>query len=529
MAGEDPRKPIPPAVPNRPRVEAENGQRVDLYSLLMPEIQVEDKRNPIQTFDENWDFPEGNEFTEWDQEGAVWDKVGPRPVIQNLFWAIERLEGEDLVALDSFKDLLNPDTAPAQFLPLMAESLGLALPDNATELKQRAIIRGLMDLYKTRGRKLSWKGFFRLIGLDVEVIPLHKDKLLADRNENYSQVRYETERVEGEFVGPSGNAAYSGFLQRAPIRPGTVIFTDGDEVWRDVELGVLLGSKGGTGTVVYADGRFELFKKEGDTAPGTVTSDYDSVSKEFPFQAARVDLDVFLLPFDTETGTVFEPNCNTPPEGELLEFVDDQFIDRLKRHMEQFRPIHVLLRTLALQVQLDEELCDWASDRVVCGPDKLLDDRSEFENVMKFEQVPVPAFQIGETITQAVSGASVKVIAVGAPGVYAVGPQVTPPEFNDQDSVTGDMGGGGTTPGVPISLPNGRLKETAASLVDQVFGPDSDLSVFEDAPGTGETGGGVVAGTTAATLIPPRDEMGVFACGDPLRITFSDGQPTVHA
>lgn len=63
------------------------------------------------------------------------------------------------------------------------------------------------------------------------------------------------QNVTNELIATgTGVAAYNGILNFKPIDPGTLQISDGVEFFGDNGLGVLTGSLGGTGTIVYATG-----------------------------------------------------------------------------------------------------------------------------------------------------------------------------------------------------------------------------------------------------------------------------------
>jgi len=406
-----------------------NNLRTKLYELLLPEVQREDQQNASQGFVDAWDYPDaGPGFEAWDDPDALWDRVGLKPVIQRLFWADEKLEGDDLDALAQLQTILDPDLAPVDFLRLMAESFGHKLDTSLPAVQQRKIVRGLLDLYRSRGTTLSWKVFFRMVDLKVQVYPLWKTSLEASTSEDYSREQFDGAQVTGEVVGPAGLKFYADSLHEPPVRPGTVIFNDGDETYREVDPGVLLGSNGGVGVIDYLTGKFELTKAFlAPVAPSQVTANYEHVDEEFPYHAARVDFEVFLVPVSLTTEN--EQDCNQTPDTNENLIVDDGFLNRVNKLIAEVRPIHVLIRNLSFVVELDEELCNPVTDANECGPTTAIDDRHD----------------------------------------WVVDPNT---QFYNLESVPVDA-------------------------------CDDELDIYEDAPGTGSSSGGVNPGTTEATLVFP--------------------------
>lgn len=325
-----------------------NNLPVDLYKLLLPDIKEEDQKTGTMAYLDFWDTPEA-EITEWDQEVpfvAVWDRIGLKPVLQRLFWCLETQEGRMLEELRAMEDLIDPDTCPARFLPYMAASLGFDLPDSMSEAERRVTIKGLVAAYKQRGTPISWKVFFRMVGYRVMFYPLWK-KAYAEDQDRYSQERYAATTPFGPLV----ITAFTPSLPQAPLKPTSILITDGTETFRDDGKGGLVGGLGGTGTVNYLTGAINVnFYPPGPVGPISLTA--ETVDDEYPYHAARVDLDFFLVPLS-----------GAPPPD-----VDDEFVKNVLRHLDEVRPIHVILRTFNLVMPIEELLEDFASDGGCCGP-----------------------------------------------------------------------------------------------------------------------------------------------------------------
>jgi hypothetical protein len=95
--------------------------------------------------------------------------------------------------------------------------------------------------------------------------------------------------------------------------------------------------------VNYATGEFRL----NFTAPATgdVTVTYEHVDEEWPYFAARIDLEIRL---------------NVAPDPPPP--VDTALVEGLLTRLEEVRPIHVLLRAFALVVELADEMSPTATD-----------------------------------------------------------------------------------------------------------------------------------------------------------------------
>lgn len=66
------------------------------------------------------------------------------------------------------------------------------------------------------------------------------------------------EATEVIDTGDGATKAYSGTIAHYPIQPGTLVITDGVETFADDGLGRLTGDAGGSGTIVYATGAYDL-------------------------------------------------------------------------------------------------------------------------------------------------------------------------------------------------------------------------------------------------------------------------------
>lgn len=78
--------------------------------------------------------------------------------------------------------------------------------------------------------------------------------LLMTRKSDNSLI--ECKEIAAEVLGAGDGAtkAFSGTLANAPLQPGSVVVTDGVEIFTDDGCGNLTGDAGGTGTVNYLTG-----------------------------------------------------------------------------------------------------------------------------------------------------------------------------------------------------------------------------------------------------------------------------------
>jgi phage tail-like protein len=334
--------------------EVWNKLRVDLYRRLLPRIQEQDQRSGAMGFTVHWDDPDP--FWDSGDPLRVWDAIGATPLYQELFYVIEKMLGEDVEAIESLDALVDPLRCPVEFLPNIASSFGYKLEQKLDEAAQRAALLGLIDAYKSRGTFAGFKVFYRLLGFDlIRIVPLWK-KDINEANNNYSSARYKT-TSKSLVLGASGTS-FAGRLPDFPIKPGTLRITAGGRVVRDeppesmLNLGTLIGPGNETGTIDYTTGEYRVTL---DVA-GVPTATWEQILDEWPYHAARIDIEVNLSP----TGIA-------PPE------IDAEVVAGLLNRLEETRPVHVILRTLALVVELRDTVQPGASDKKVCASTR--DDR----------------------------------------------------------------------------------------------------------------------------------------------------------
>jgi len=325
--------------------------RPDLYNLLLPEIIEQDKKTGHITFLDHWDEPDAD-IEVWDDDNpivAFWDRSGYVPVYQSLFWVLEEEDYQDLIELNDLKQLRDPDLCPAKFLPMMAESLGHPLEEGLSEKKQRETVKAIVSLNKIRGKEISWVAFYRMTGFKVVPWPLWK-KDIHEAQDRYARSRYP---VVVAVAGEALATIPSGTLAVPPVRPTSFRATDGVETFRDDGEGNLLGNQGGTGTITYLTGAYTI----NFAAPpaGPVTADYDKVVDEYPYHAARADLDFYLIPI----------------AGPPAPVVDASFVRSILSRWDEVRPIHVLLRHLTLVYEDTDYVDNFANDEPQVSPDAM--------------------------------------------------------------------------------------------------------------------------------------------------------------
>ncbi len=335
-----------------------NALRIDLYRRLLPRIIEEDQAGGAFGYLFHWDDPSDPVWDSGDPSD-VWDALGFSPVIQSLFYVIETMEGEDIGVIESLDTLTDPYTCPEEYLPILAASFGYDLEESLSLDAKRVVVAGVIDAYKTAGRWLGFKVFYRMAGFTVvRIFPLWK-KDVYEEDQDYSRVRYDTSPVTGESVGPSGLTGYTGRLSGTPIRPESVRITDGTLVVRDdpapypsgITTGSeapLLGNDGAIlGTVNYYTGVFTLTFPAPTT--GAVTADYETIDEEWPYHAARIDIEILLN-----------------PGGAPVPLIDAEASRNILARAEESRPIHVLLRAIALIAELTDDFTPGATDEQAC-------------------------------------------------------------------------------------------------------------------------------------------------------------------
>jgi hypothetical protein len=260
-----------------------------------------------------------------------------------------------------------------------------------------------------------------MLGFDVNVLPLFKKDVNEDNNE-YSREQFETTALTGIPIGPLGTQFFTGTLADSPIKPGTFRVTDTSVTLRDDGEGNLIGPGAESGTIDYLTGDFTI--NFAAPAVGAVTADFERVDNEFPFHAARIDLEVLLS-----------------PGGIPIPVVDAESVDGILCRLEEVRPIHVLLRVLSLVAEIRDEVSPTATDAadcVTCRSDKrdgvpslgstgldhtyVLDQSVKGEDEMLIERIvggsTVEAIQVFDDEFMGVCPLDVLIINAGGPDIF---------------------------------------------------------------------------------------------------------------
>jgi hypothetical protein len=331
---------------------------VDLYRRLIPQLQDQDQRSGMQGYNLHWNDPDA-QWNKLNDIRAVWNSVGLSPCIQTLFYVIESLEGEELGVLESMDALTDPLNCPESMLPIIAAGFGYQLKQELDLETKRVIVQGLFHAYKCLGQRVGFDVFYRMIGFRIiKVFPLWKKEIFEDQN-RYNRTRFVRTPVLAEPVGPAGNTSYNTILSETPIVPGTLRITDGTVVLKDEPAGYLqegiftgitapiVGPGIESGSVNYRTGEV-VVNFSGPTA-GAVTADYDQASDEFPYRAARMDIEILMN-----------------PGGVPIPLVDSEVSRVILSRLDEVRPIHVLLRALTLAFEIEDTVSPGAHDGVAC-------------------------------------------------------------------------------------------------------------------------------------------------------------------
>jgi hypothetical protein len=335
-----------------------NNLRIDLYRALISEIQEQDQRSEHIGPALHWNDPNAA----WNGGGVldVWNAIGLAPVYQTLFYVLETLQGEEVAVLESMDALVDPFECPAEVLADIAASFGYRLKEDLSEEMKRIVVQGLLHAYKSLGQFAGFKCFYRMVGFEIiRIFPLWKKDIQEERSD-YSRVRYDTTPVVAEPVGLAGTQAFATNLSGNPVKPGTVRIADGGTVVvRDEPTeyqpegltleptGVLISAAGEVGTINYQTGAITL--DLGAPAVGAVTADYEQIDEEWPYHAARLDIEILMN-----------------PGGVPIPLSDEEVFQDILTRMDEVRPIHVLLRAITLAFEISDTLSPGATDFTAC-------------------------------------------------------------------------------------------------------------------------------------------------------------------
>lgn len=328
--------------------------------------------------------------TQFDESETIWDRLAEQPVIQRTFWAIE-LDATDIVnRIDDFEILSYVDRIADENTPLAFEGYGFEdqIVDIDLELS-RAWLRSLSTMWKLKNALRMWIRLLQNLGFDIEVFPLYKKHPLNNYGENpgeiYSRVLNQITLDEQEAYEKLLEAAgFDPTAVPAPITGASVthvigvgssstvmgvqvpVITDPPD-WTtitfelssisagiDPEVLTLNPTTGDVTGTLGAVGKINLFSGTGQIDFGrilgtefTLKATYNVIGT--PYQAARVDVE-----FDIDESVPFKSGDRAP--------------NAILRAIEHVRPIHVLIRLLALNLIEKEDVV--LSEGSCCGPNQ---------------------------------------------------------------------------------------------------------------------------------------------------------------
>lgn len=340
--------------PDPRRGGANNQLRVDMYRYLYPQIQQQDQQSGAQGFAMHWDDPDA-QWDKVDDIRNVWDAVGVEPIIQTLFWVLEKKVGEDLEILESLDTIIDPFNCPEELLDDIAASFGYNLKQDLDEETKRVVVQGLFVAYKSLGTRVGFDVFYRMIGFQIiKLFPLWK-KDVYEALGQYSRTRYLVTDFTGEALATAGLTAYRTNLSESPVQPGSLRINTGLGIIKDnpasfgseglavATVTSLIDETGEVGTVNYMTGEVQFTLPS--AAPIQPLADYSRVDEDHPFHAARFDIEILMN-----------------PGGLPVPLIDDEVVRTVLDRLDEVRPIHVLLRALTLVVELADTVDPTATD-----------------------------------------------------------------------------------------------------------------------------------------------------------------------
>ena len=124
------------------------------------------------------------------------------------------------------------------------------------------------------------------------------DSLLSSTTGPSNDSHYTSEEIDSEelAVGDGTATEFSGNLDYAPVYAGTVEITDELETFTDDGEGNLTGSEGGSGTINYESGAYEVTFDTAPTADQPIFAEYEWDSESNPGQTPEVFIDLDQKP-----------------------------------------------------------------------------------------------------------------------------------------------------------------------------------------------------------------------------------------
>lgn len=84
--------------------------------------------------------------------------------LQKFFYALDQEIDVTEGFIEGLRDLLQPESCPKEYLPLLEYFLGSVWPSSWSEEKQRLVVGALIKLYHHSGQRLSWTSVLNLLG-----------------------------------------------------------------------------------------------------------------------------------------------------------------------------------------------------------------------------------------------------------------------------------------------------------------------------------------------------------------------------
>lgn len=271
-----------------------------------------------------------------------------------------------------------------------------------------------------------------------------------------------------ESVGFTALSLTQAFTLAAPVEPGSLSVNAGaGGVLTDNGDGSLTGA-GTTGTVNYETGEVTLTLLIAPIASITVSYRYGSIEESAVTSPSQL----------VYTGRVSRPGVISN-SFRVLTPREDQIDIGTGLTVEPYAPtlqggdVERLTLTITAKKATGETMTvvDDGSG-LLTGDVPTPTVRVERIDFSGAGTTPAPTFVLGEVITQAVSLASGIVVGVISPDVYIIN-RTTVATFNAVNTITGSLGGGGTTPGIPLAAP------TAVNTINYATGA---LNLFFEEP-----------------------------------------------
>jgi phage tail P2-like protein len=167
---------------------------------------------------------------------GVTDEASEETVLQKILYAIEQEGDVTQELISGLRGLLDPDSCPVGYLPLLEYLLGSRWPASWPENRRRLAIASVVELYHHSGQRLSWVAVLSLLG-NIGFFPW----------ELWKEEIYETTHYSRYGGGEDGY--YGGYhAARVDITDGNADLSLTDSEWALIEtfrpIHVLLRRRG---------------------------------------------------------------------------------------------------------------------------------------------------------------------------------------------------------------------------------------------------------------------------------------------